>query len=556
MPCEGRHAICHVSMIAGVLSMEEFKFGRLDGQPAKNRNVPIAVTPEGFWCCPSQAVLHKTMKNQNQQARTKGGTSPSVSKASSVQRTPTVLLEKRTHSTPTRSRMHSRTNSNEQLFPPADDAVPDPPKVSPVPDKRHKQHKISVGFGQLHMSDLKVMLYGREGVAVKMIVHKNILAQNSTFFADKLSRQSPVSCIEVLDCEDVEIFVETVGLMYCKDVKQRLIKQTVARVLRILKVAESIGFPACVMSCLNYLEAVPWVGDEEENVVSSIRQLHCEDYGVSPLLKRVASDLTNPPSDTFAHIIELVLKSSDDRGRREMKSLVLKLLKESNIWTNGSSDSCVVTFYSSCRNCLESLLNLFRQASEPEFSEQSSDNKDMIFRQITLEADNLLWLAEILADRNAADELTSIWASQGELAKLHCKVPVMHRHLISGVTARLFVAVGKGEALPSSETRQLLLDVWLQPLMDDYNWLQHGCRSFDRKVVEEGIGQTILTLPLEDQQTILLTWLGRFLKVGDSCPNLQRAFEVWWRRTFVRPYTDQQGSSSSSRFATKMIRDC
>ena len=80
------------------------------------------------------------------------------------------------------------------------------------------------------------MLYGKEGVAVKMIAHKNILAENSTFFADRISRQSPVSCIEVPDCEDVEIYVETVGLMYCKDVKQRLIRQNVPRVLRILKV--------------------------------------------------------------------------------------------------------------------------------------------------------------------------------------------------------------------------------------------------------------------------------------------------------------------------------
>jgi hypothetical protein len=45
-----------------------------------------------------------------------------------------------------------------------------------------------------------------------------------------------VSCIEVPDCEDVKVYVETVGLMYCKDVKQRLIKQNVPQVLRILKV--------------------------------------------------------------------------------------------------------------------------------------------------------------------------------------------------------------------------------------------------------------------------------------------------------------------------------
>ncbi|KAF8731301.1 hypothetical protein HU200_016355 [Digitaria exilis] len=529
--------------------MAEFKIGRLDGQPPRIRNVPIAVTPEGFWCCPSQATLHKTAKSPNQQGRPRGGASPAPSKASSVQRVPTVSSEKRAQSTPTRS----RTNSDEQICPPADAVgAPDPPKVvsAPAPEKRPKQHKISVGFGQLDTSDLKVLLYGKEGVAVKMIVHKNILAENSTFFADRISRQSPVSCIEVLDCEDVEIYVETVGLMYCKDVKQRLIKQNVPRVLRILKVAESLGFHACIMSCLDYLEAVPWVGEEEESVVSSIRQLHDEDHRAKPLLKRVTSDvLTNPPNDTLAHIIDLVLKSSEDRGRREMKSLVLKLFKEnSNIFGSSSSadSSCVMTLYSYFQNCLDSLLALFRQASDPEvLAEQSSDDKEQMFRKITLEAENLLWLAEILSERHAADKLTVIWASQVELAELHPKIPAMHRHLVSCVSSRLLVAVGKGEALPSKETRRRLLDVWLPALMDDYRWLQHGCRWFDRAVVEEGVGQTILTLPLEDQQAVLLAWLGRFLKAGDGCPNLQRAFEVWWRRTFVRPYAEQPGSSSA-----------
>ncbi|XP_037436302.1 BTB/POZ domain-containing protein At3g50780-like [Triticum dicoccoides] len=522
--------------------MADFKVGSLDARATKFRTVPIAVTPEGFWCCPSQTVLQKTVKNQNQQTRPKVGASPPASKASSVQRAPTISSERRTHSTPTRS----RANSDEQRCPAAaDNATSNPPKAAS--ERPPKQHKISVGFGQIEMSDLRVVLYGKDGVAVKMSVHKNILAENSTFFADKLSRQSPVSSIEVPDCEDVEIYVETVGLMYCNDVKQRLIKQSVPSVLRILKVAEHLGFRACVLSCLNYLEAVPWAGEEEENVVSSVRHLQTEDYGVTPILKRVCSDLTSPPNDTFVRIIELVLKSSDDRGRREMKSLVLKLLKESSSsCASSSADLCVETLYSYCQNCLESLLTLFQQASDSDFSEQSLELKEPVLRQITLEADNLLWLTEILAGRNAAEEFAGLWSNQRELAGLHSKLPTKSRHLVSCVTARLFVAIGKGEMLPSKDTRQLLLDVWLQPLMDDYNWLQHGCRSFDRTVVEEGIGSTILTLPLEDQQTILLSWLGSFLKVGNSCPNLQKAFEVWWRRTFVRPYVEQQGSRSQS----------
>jgi len=283
---------------------------------------------------------------------------------------------------------------------------------------------------------------------------------------------------------------------------------------------------------LDYLEAVPWVGEEEDSVVSSIRHLQSKAYGVSPLLKRVTSDSLYSPTDTLSHIVEMVLKSSDDRGRREMKALVLNLIKDSSRCTDGTSDICSELFYSSCRGCLERLQLLFAEASEAGFPSQ-------VTRQITLETDNLLWLVEILVNQRICDDFVVMWASQSELASLHANLPVASRHTISSITARLFVGIGRGEMLPTKDTRLLLLQTWLQALIDDYLWLQCSCRSFDRKLVEEGIGQTILTLPLEDQRSILLSWLGRFLKLGDNCPNLQRAFEVWWRRTFVRPYVNQ-----------------
>lgn len=321
--------------------------------------------------------------------------------------------------------------------------------------------------------------------------------------------------------------------------------------------AESLAFKACIISCLDYLEAVPWVGEEEEeSVLSSIKALQVnanygtsttdnsnnnniddDIYRASPLLRRVvSSDTTTPPTETLSHIMDMVLKSTDERARREMKTLVLKLLKENNLWIGGSVDICAETLYASCRICLEVLLDLFKQASEPDFAENSLENRDAVYKKINLEADNILWLVEILCDRNSADDFVMIWADQNELAHLHAVLPVSCRHGVSRITARLFVGIGKGEILPSKEMKSALLNVWLKPLMDDYNWLQHGCRNFDRKIVEEGIGRTILTLPLEEQKNILLAWLGSFLRAGDSCPNLQRAFEVWWRRTFVRPY--------------------
>ncbi|KAF6155787.1 hypothetical protein GIB67_007434 [Kingdonia uniflora] len=240
--------------------------------------------------------------------------------------------------------------------------------------------------------------------------------------------------------------------------------------------------------------------------------------------------------------MELVLKSNEERGRREMKSLMLKLLRENNnLLNNGdSAEICNKNIYNSCQSCLYSLLLQFRQAAEPGFTDNSMDSKGPVARKIALETDNLLWLLDILSDRQAADEFVLIWSNQQELATLHSKLPIVSRHLVSCITAKIFVGIGKGEMLPMKETRQMLIQTWLHPLINDYCWLQHGCRSFDRKVVEEGIGRTILTLPLEEQQSILLSWLGSFLNSGDNCPNLQRAFEVWWRRTFGRPRALEQ----------------
>ncbi|PIA52482.1 hypothetical protein AQUCO_01000394v1 [Aquilegia coerulea] len=535
--------------------MAEFKVSRVDQGHTKIRNVPIAVTPEGFWCCPSPVMFQKVIKAQNLQNKPRSSSPPPKT---SVPKKQNSVNERKP--APTSSR--SRVVSDDQKHLSSDTASISPSMVTERPPKANNDNlrqKVSIEFGEPGTSDLKVVLSGKQGFSVRMSVHKNVLIENSSFFANKLSLQEPPpSCLQLSDCEDVEVYVETVGLMYCKEMKQRLIKQSVPRVLRVLKISELIGFQKCIESCLEYLEAVPWVGEEEEEkVVSSVLRVRRDTVGVTPVLKRVTSETPYPPNDTLSHIMELVLKSNEERGRREMKSLVLRLLRENNSpLSNGSSDIFNRTIYKSCQSCLDSLLILFESAAEPGFIDKSLDTKGPVMKQIALEADNLLWLLDILADRQAADEYAVLWASQKELATLHSKLPTVSRHLVSCITSRFFVGIGRGEILPSKDTRQLLLQTWLQPLINDYYWLQHSCRSFDRKVVEEGIGRTILTLPLEDQQSILLAWLGSFLKAGDNCPNLQRAFEVWWKRTFVRPHMEQQGGlqrSNSSMTPTRQL---
>ncbi|KAE9614383.1 hypothetical protein Lal_00028187 [Lupinus albus] len=534
--------------------MAEIKVTRVGQGQTKIKNVPIAVTPEGFWCCPSPVVFQKSLKAQNPMNKPKAPCSPPTK--TSVQKKPApvpvpVSERRASAAAPTLSKLllsdDQQCSSGPERTPARTTMAADRgprPKIETLP------RKVAIEFGEPGTCDMKVVLLGKQGFCVKLSVHKDVLAEKSSFFADKLSEQAGLSCLQIDDCEDVEIYVETVGLMYCKDMKQRLMKQSVSRILRILKVAEFLGFSSCIQPCLDYLEAVPWVGDEEEEkVVSTVLRLQAG-VKVNPVLKRVSSDISNVPKDTLFQIIKLVLNSNEERGRREMKSIVLKLLRENNNSLPSQAVSSVICndmIYGSCRSCLDSLLSLFKQATEPAFSDKPSDYRDPIIKHIALEADNLSWLLDILIDKLAADEFALMWANQQELATLHVKLPIVLRYHVSCISGRLFVGIGRGQLLPSKDMRQLLLQTWLQPLMNDYNWLQHGCRSFDGKLVEEGIGRTILTLPLEDQQSILLSWLGSFLKTGDSCPNLQRAFEVWWRRTFIRPHVESQGNAMSDR---------
>ena len=53
-------------------------------------------------------------------------------------------------------------------------------------------------------------------------------------------------------------------------------------------------------------------------------------------------------------------------------------------------------------------------------------------------------------------------------------------------------------------------------------WITRSDRFVDKKLVEEGHSQTILTLPLLQQQTFLLTWFDHFISKGSDCPNIQK----------------------------------
>lgn len=213
--------------------MAETKLTMVEKGQTKIRNVPIAVTPESFWCCPAPVMFPKTLKSSSPVNKPKltPPASKNIDQKKQVQET-----EKKQAPAVSRSGIgldnERKLGHDEPVI-----SASSIPESTTKPKIENIQRKVSIEFGEPGTSDLKVVVLGKQGFTVKLSTHKSVLVESSNYFADKFSEHPPVlPIIEIDDCEDVEIYVETVGLMYCKEIKQRLIKQSVSRVLRILKV--------------------------------------------------------------------------------------------------------------------------------------------------------------------------------------------------------------------------------------------------------------------------------------------------------------------------------
>lgn len=93
--------------------------------------------------------------------------------------------------------------------------------------------------------DVELYVSSGDGFRVPIAVHRRVLAAGSRFFAEKLAGIGgwpgrPVM-VEICDCDDAEVYVEVVGLMYSTDLRRSLAGDDVERVLGLLKVTSPLS---------------------------------------------------------------------------------------------------------------------------------------------------------------------------------------------------------------------------------------------------------------------------------------------------------------------------
>lgn len=395
--------------------------------------------------------------------------------------------------------------------------------------------------------DVKLKLKGKNGGCLILELNSDVLSANSTVFANLIAESrmgtsgsvvSTMICrIEVPDVENLGIFRETIELMFEEEITKKLMKIGVYRSIDILEVSASIMFNRCVLSCLKYLEAVSWSEEEEEKLRSLFTRFKFDDSTTKDILARLFSvDVVDSQSNLARQLVWSITNCSDANARNELKSLVKGLLCKSSIYEKEQPDLNKEDLYAVCQSCLQSLASLFEEASDtgPRERPTKKDTGKTLIERISRQVDNINWLLEIMFERQMAEEFVDMWANQDALLRMHASASPMLRYELSRVSAVLFIALGTSKLHCRYEARLGILQAWFGPMLLDFGWLQRCKKGLDMKALEEAMGQALLTLPLKQQYKLFMEWFRYFSKHGTDCPNLSKAFQIWWRRSFLR----------------------
>lgn len=431
---------------------------------------------------------------------------------------------------------------NETLNPTGPVSFPEIPK-SPTPVDCEQQASGGVGVRDdcsLGIFDVRLNLKGKNGGGLVLELSSEVLSTNSSVFGDLIAdyrKNSRGLCrIEVPDVENLGVFRDTIELMFEDDIPRKLLRVGAYRAIDVLEVSAGIKFNRSVLSCLKYLEAVPWTEEEEEKLRRLFNKMKFDHETARDISARLyALDMTDSQQTLSKQLVWSVTTCVDANSRNELKSLVKGLLCKSSVYEKDCSDLNKVDIFAICLSCISSLVSLLEEATATSPSVKLAKKEDRtLIDRISKQVDNIIWLLEILLDHQMAEDLVDIWTKQSQLLAMHkCSSPLV-RYELSRVTAMLFIAMGTGKMHCRSEARSGLLQTWFRPMLLDFGWLQRCKKGLDMKALEEAMGQALLTLPLKEQYVLFMDWFKCFSKHGTECPNLSKSFQIWWRRSFLR----------------------
>ncbi|KAI8569834.1 hypothetical protein RHMOL_Rhmol02G0307400 [Rhododendron molle] len=402
----------------------------------------------------------------------------------------------------------------------------------------------SYKFSDRSTSDVIIRLRNKEGRPELFYTHSFILKTKSKFFAEKLSGLNSLSSIEI-HCSDFDYDYHVDLLRYLYLSPDTLLDSwdSVKSAIGILQVSSTLLCEEITLSCVQYLEAVPWEDKEEEEILKVVSKLGPI---AMPILARIQPVDLVAAKNVFLSAIRFATSIGGpcppfgDELKNSAQEQVEYMLAEDEDTPLVTADEEVKeevkmglsAMYLSFEKDLSALLY------EPDLLSEKSE------KSIMQSLSDLEWICTILPKMDLMKDFVSSWAEISssilrvvEDKKLESLMWGFKKKLIE-LTAKVLEAVGYGNVIIPAPSRVQLLRIWLpyirkmKPLLDSVGDEETGfpfkmdedlCQSIEGTIVS-----FILALPSNDQADILTDWM-KAEQV--RYPDLSEAFEIWCYRT-------------------------
>ncbi|OVA18199.1 hypothetical protein BVC80_1835g626 [Macleaya cordata] len=384
-------------------------------------------------------------------------------------------------------------------------------------------HKVTVRDVQIHLSLKRTFI-------VTFDQNRSVLVRSSPILARALAN-SEMSEIELnFETEnEMEACAEMLVLMNYENEKhfKRIRRADVTRILGLLKASNAMEFKEGIISCLDYLEAVPWEEDDMQTIVSALKDLEAHNWMVDIVLQRVPAtpQITDSVPPLFFNLLEAVLKSKHPSVLTKMRTVMSELLIHVREMAQPGEDA----LFHDLNVMLCSLVDPLITACTQEVN-QMGDNDNGISNVDPIQSgcDSILLLFEIMVTADMGNILADVWAEQHDLEEQYNKLESSKRYPITLITSYIFTAIGNGLILVKMDSKYNLLRTWLPGLYTDFGLLRN-ISGFNVEEVEVGLAKTFLTLSSDHQKEYFLQWFSNYVTLGDDCPDLSLTFLKWWR---------------------------
>uniref|UniRef100_A0A5B7B588 Uncharacterized protein n=1 Tax=Davidia involucrata TaxID=16924 RepID=A0A5B7B588_DAVIN len=402
----------------------------------------------------------------------------------------------------------------------------------------------SCKLGDRSTSDISICLRNKEGRPEVFYSHSFILRNKSKFFSDRLCHPNSSTCIEI-HCSDIDYdhHVDLLRRLYLPADSLLDSWDSVKSALGILHVAAAFHCEEITQSCIQYLEAVPWEDEEEEDILKAVSKLGPI---AMPILARIQPVDLSTTKNVFVSAIRFATSIDgpcppfgDELKTCAQEQVECMLGEDEDVLLTTADDEVKMEV----RMCLSKICSSFEKELsflllESNLTSETAENR--VMQSLT----DVEWMCSILAKIDLMKDFVANWAEISGIVLGVVEDKKLDSHMwglkvkLIEVTAKVLEAVGYGNVILPASCRVQLLKTWLpyirkmKPLLDSkgnedtgfpYKMDEDLCRS-----IEGAIVSLVLALPSNDQADILADWM-KAEQV--RYPDLSEALEVWCYRT-------------------------